>query len=678
MPDADTGNTSDNILFQQNSDIFSAITAESISWMQLIDIDSDADLDFIYHGNDSQKQTGIFWHANYGTNETPLFASSGINISKSFSQAAYIPQVRLGDFDLDGDVDALVQIVYPYQHYTRTDTFWQKNHNASEFGYAYIGDSDIGIGAQFVDYDGDGDLDAYGTSQNQLQINRNTAEPGQFAVFDQWERIDFNSRLRSVSFWDINNDGILEMYEIDRDGKLYTYLNSGTSENPVWGKERFTLSENLPSKPNIVGLPSEGITTFSAGDLDNDSDTDVIMYIDGDLRYFENKTPKQSVFNKPPDELTVSTLSLDENIAAGSTVASLSTSDPNPGDTHTYSLVIGDGDVDNSNFSIDGDQLKVNQIPDYETKSSYSVRIQTKDSGDLSFEKVFTLTLNDVNDPPWSLSLTNTVNALPETIDTSSRIKVADIAITDDVLGSNVVTLGGADSASFEVDGAELFFKAGTDLDYERQAAYAVTVSASDSTLTGSKPVTADYWLAVNDIAELPVIQSINSVKIKRKVATFALIKPLVIKEQNLHTAIIGSNKKDKITGSSKNEILAGFKGKDVLKGGDGADGFLFDKPIGFGKKQMDKILDFDSEELDKILVDRKAFGLGRKIKFRAVNRKSQLKKASRTKVDFIYENKTGLLFFNENGKKSGFGDGGLFAQLKGKPELFADDFRTV
>ena len=77
-------------------------------------------------------------------------------------------------------------------------------------------------------------------------------------------------------------------------------------------------------------------------------------------------------------------------------------------------------------------------------------------------------------------------------------------------------------------------------------------------------------------------------------------------------------------------------------------------------------------------LINRKAFGLGRKVKFRAVNRKSQLKKASRDKVDFVYENKTGFLYFNENGKKSGFGVGGLFAQLKGKPELFADDFRIV
>ena len=188
----------------------------------------------------------------------------------------------------------------------------------------------------------------------------------------------------------------------------------------------------------------------------------------------------------------------------------------------------------------------------------------------------------------------------------------------------------------------------------------------------------ADYRLAIRDIAEWPVIQSINSVKAKKKVTTFSLNKPLTIGGQKLDMAIVGTKKKDEITGSSENEILAGFKGKDVLKGGDGADGFLFDKPIGFGKRKMDKIVDFDAAEQDKILVDKKAFGLSGKLKFKSVNNKRQLNKFARKKFDFIYENKTGLLYFNENGKKSGFGRGGLFAQLQGKPDLFVDDFRIV
>ena len=208
-----------------------------------------------------------------------------------------------------------------------------------------------------------------------------------------------------------------------------------------------------------------------------------------------------------------------------------------------------------------------------------------------------------------------------------------------------------------------------------------VIVTVTGQSRLGGSPLSNAFSVNLDGDSEeirLPILDSVGKIKMRKKVKTYELKKQINIGIHALDTALIGTKKRDKITGTSENEILAGFKGKDVLKGGGGADGFLFDKPVGFGKKQMDKILDFDSEELDKILVDKKAFGLGRKVKFRAVNRKSQLKKASRTKVDFIYENKTGLLYFNENGKKSGFGDGGLFAQLKGKPELFADDFRIV
>ena len=98
-------------------------------------------------------------------------------------------------------------------------------------------------------------------------------------------------------------------------------------------------------------------------------------------------------------------INLDENIVGGSAVATLSRTDPDADDTHTYSLVTGDGDTDNSRFSIDGDQLKVIDSPDFETRSSYSIRVQAKDSGDLTFEKSFTLTVNDLNEVPINLSV---------------------------------------------------------------------------------------------------------------------------------------------------------------------------------------------------------------------------------------------------------------------------------
>ena len=74
----------------------------------------------------------------------------------------------------------------------------------------------------------------------------------------------------------------------------------------------------------------------------------------------------------------------------------MSTSDSDPGDAHTYTLVSGDGDTDNSSFTIEGDQLKIIESPDFETKSSYFIRLKTKDFGGLTFEKSFDLEVNDL------------------------------------------------------------------------------------------------------------------------------------------------------------------------------------------------------------------------------------------------------------------------------------------
>ena len=46
-------------------------------------------------------------------------------------------------------------------------------------------------------------------------------------------------------------------------------------------------------------------------------------------------------------------------------------------------------------FSINGNQLIINQSPDYETQSSYSIRLKTTDSGGLSYEEAVDLSVND-------------------------------------------------------------------------------------------------------------------------------------------------------------------------------------------------------------------------------------------------------------------------------------------
>lgn len=104
--------------------------------------------------------------------------------------------------------------------------------------------------------------------------------------------------------------------------------------------------------------------------------------------------------NSAPQGIELSVNNFSENIDSSSVVATLSSVDPDSEDTHSYSLVTGDGDTDNSAFTIDGEQLKIVDSPDFESKSSYSIRVKTTDSGGLTFEKEFTLFVNDLEEGP--------------------------------------------------------------------------------------------------------------------------------------------------------------------------------------------------------------------------------------------------------------------------------------
>ena len=90
--------------------------------------------------------------------------------------------------------------------------------------------------------------------------------------------------------------------------------------------------------------------------------------------------------------LALSNASVAENSASGTAVGTLSSTDPDAGNTFSYSLVTGTGSTDNGSFQIVGSALKTLAVFDYETKSSYSVRVRTTDQGGLSIEQVFTIT----------------------------------------------------------------------------------------------------------------------------------------------------------------------------------------------------------------------------------------------------------------------------------------------
>ncbi len=109
------------------------------------------------------------------------------------------------------------------------------------------------------------------------------------------------------------------------------------------------------------------------------------------------------------------------------------------------------------------------------------------------------------NTVPTGITLNNPITSIVENTSTASRIKIADIVVEDDGLGSNEITLIGADSASFEVIVNSLFLKAGVVLDFEIKSSYSVTIVVDDTSVGNTPDASLDYTLNVTDqVIETP------------------------------------------------------------------------------------------------------------------------------------------------------------------------------
>ena len=174
---------------------------------------------------------------------------------------------------------------------------------------------------------------------------------------------------------------------------LYDSTTTGSSEYTFEG---YLGADKIYTKSN-VNVKSPVIVTFNWENI-NEIRVTAVTGTEPDIAaYFDNIVYRNE--NSAPTNITLLGTAIAENAASDATIGSLSTTDINTGDTFTYSLMVGTGDTDNSSFVIDGETLKLNSVLlDYETKNSYSIRLKTTDNGGLSFEKVFVITVTDVDE----------------------------------------------------------------------------------------------------------------------------------------------------------------------------------------------------------------------------------------------------------------------------------------
>ncbi|WP_431027700.1 S-layer homology domain-containing protein [Lysinibacillus sp. LZ02] len=194
--------------------------------------------------------------------------------------------------------------------------------------------------------------------------------------------------------------------------------------------------------------------------------------------------------NEAPINLTLGSSSVEENNPANTVVGTLSATDPDAGDTFTYSLVSGSGDTDNGSFNISGNELRTNALFDYEAKNSYSVRIKVTDSANNSYEKSFTINITNVNEAPINLTLgSSSVEENKPANTVVGTLSATDPDAGDTFTYSLVSGSGDTDNGSFNISGNELLTNAL--FDYETKNSYSVRIRATDSGgLNFEKPFT--------------------------------------------------------------------------------------------------------------------------------------------------------------------------------------------
>jgi hypothetical protein len=218
---------------------------------------------------------------------------------------------------------------------------------------------------------------------------------------------------------------------------------------------------------------------------------------------------------KRPTDIALSANSVDENVVANTIVGIFTTADPDAANTFTYTLVAGTGDTDNASFNISGSDLRIGISPNFEVKSSYSVRIRTQDQGGLNFEKFFTISINNINETPTDLALSaSSVNenvAVNTTVGTFSSI---DPDAANTFTYTLVAGIGDTDNASFNISGSDL--RIGISPNFEVKSSYSIRIRTQDQ---GGLNFEKFFIISVNNVNETPTDLVLSASSINENVA---------------------------------------------------------------------------------------------------------------------------------------------------------------
>ena len=278
-------------------------------------------------------------------------------------------------------------------------------------------------------------------------------------------------------------------------GNTVTYsITAGNSAG------KFSIGSSSGAITVAAALDYETVTSYSltveASDGNGGTDTATVNITVTDV----NEAP---VFGS-----TSSTLSVSEAAAIGASVGTVSATDPDTGNTVTYSITAGNSA---GKFSIGSSSgaITVAAALDYETDSSYTLTVEASDGNGGTDTATVNITVTDVNEAPVFGSTTYTFSVSEAAAIGTS---VGTVSATDPDSGNTVtysITAGNS-AGKFSIGSSSGAITVAASLDYETVSSYSLTVEASDG---NGGTDTATVNISVDNVNEISISSPADPVR---------------------------------------------------------------------------------------------------------------------------------------------------------------------
>jgi len=145
--------------------------------------------------------------------------------------------------------------------------------------------------------------------------------------------------------------------------------------------------------------------------------------------------------NERPTDLSLSANTVAEHAANGTVVGTVSGSDPDAGDTKSYSLTNTAGGRFAINRTTGALTVANSTLLNYEAATSHAVTVRVTDRGGLTYDETFTINLTNVNEAPSGTNATVTITEDTAHILTAANFGFSDVDAGDALSAVRIDTL---------------------------------------------------------------------------------------------------------------------------------------------------------------------------------------------------------------------------------------------